>query len=99
MLNNFVVLGRIVRYEDDAVIIKQQAKETYEDWYITLKVGHNILTNMKAYCTIGDLVGIKGHIEHANTLVAEKVTFLSSKGGETNDSNAIQEGTETEGQG
>lgn len=98
MLNQVIMVGRFVRYEDDGIIIKQEAKETYEDWYFPIKLSHAILTNVKAYCTIGDIIGIRGHIEHNNVIVAEKITFLSSKGGETNDSNAVQESTETESQ-
>ena len=50
---------------------------------------------MTEYCKKGDIVGVKGRLESATeddgdghfirkvtTVVAEKVTFLSSKGGE-----------------
>lgn len=98
MLNQAIVVGRFVRYETDGIVLKVQAKETYEDWYLPVKLSHSILTNVKAYCTIGDVVGVKGHLEHNNVLVGEKITFLSSKGGEYNDSDSVQESTETEGQ-
>jgi hypothetical protein len=98
MLNQVILVGRFVRYEDNGIVVKVQAHDTYEDWYLTVQLPHTILTNVKAYCTIGDVVGIKGHLEHNNVIVGEKITFLSSKGGETNDSNTVQESTETESQ-
>ena len=63
----------------------------YENDYISLRLCNEIATKVVEYCKKGDLVGVKGHIqtrkyEDANEVIhnvteviAEKVTFLSSK--------------------
>lgn len=65
-------------YKNDAGI--------YETDFIPCMVWNNIADNVKEYCKKGDLVGIKGRLqtrqeEDRNTIeiVAEKVTFLSSR--------------------
>ena len=101
MLNQVVFVGRLVRYEEpNSVVVKLTSSTTYEEWYITVKLPNTILTNTKAYCTIGDLIGVKGHLEQGNDIIAEKITFLSAaqRGGEEDDSNTVQESTETESQ-
>ncbi len=101
MLNQVILVGRIVRYEEpDNVIVKLTSSTTYEEWYITVKLPNTLLTNTKAYCTIGDLIGVKGHLEQGNDIIAEKITFLSSaqRGGEEDGSDTVQESTETESQ-
>lgn len=99
MLNQVLFVGRIARYEEpNSVVVKLTSSTTYEEWYITVKLPNTILTNTKAYCTIGDLIGVKGHLEQGNDIIAEKITFLSAaqRGGEEDDSDTVQESTETE---
>lgn len=100
MLNQVVVVARLEKMTDDQIILKASSPDTYESWYITIDISHSIMTNVRAYCHVGDVVGIKGHLEQSNRIVGEKITFLSStyaRGGEDNDSNTVQESTETEG--
>lgn len=101
MLNQVIFVGRLARYEEpNNVVVKLTSSTTYEEWYITVKLPNTLLTNTKAYCTIGNLIGVKGHLEQGNDIVAEKITFLSAtqRGGEEDGSNTVQESTETESQ-
>ena len=80
MLNQAVLVGRLV--EKPREMINQKL-------FITLaipRIYKNIAENTKEYCDKGDLLGIKGRIESEvvdnkkyTIIVAEKVTFLSSK--------------------
>mgnify|MGYP002524236805 CR=1 FL=1 len=54
--------------------------------FIEIILKGNIATNTKEYCNKGDILGIKGRIqsvkvedEYKTELIAEKVTFLSSR--------------------
>lgn len=58
----------------------------YETDFMPCKVGYPMCDTVKEYCKKGDLLGIKGRIqtkqeENKNIIeiVAEKVTFLSSR--------------------
>ena len=58
----------------------------YETDFIDVILWDGIAENVKEYCKKGDLVGIKGRIQSVKEndkdviqIVAEKVTFLSSK--------------------
>lgn len=55
----------------------------YETDFLDFVARGNIGKNVAEYCKKGDIVGIKGRAEstkeHVIVLVAEKVTFLSSK--------------------
>lgn len=62
----------------------------YETDFIPCKLWQGIAENVTTYCKKGDLVGIKGRLETSSyekeeikhyvmELIAEKVTFLSSK--------------------
>lgn len=58
----------------------------YERDFIEFILRGNIATNTKEYCKSGDVLGIKGRIqsvkvedEYKIELIAEKVTFLSSR--------------------
>jgi single-strand DNA-binding protein len=64
----------------------KNADGIYETDFINCIVWNNIADNVKEYCKKGDLLGIKGRIqtkqeENKNIIeiVAEKVTFLSSR--------------------
>lgn len=63
----------------------------YETDYITCLLQGSIATNVNEYCKKGDIVGIKGRIyttrnenedgsyKYIQDIIAEKVTFLTSK--------------------
>lgn len=105
MLNNTVVVGRIVR--DPELKETESGKKVtnitlavprsyknidgeYDTDFIPCVLWSGIAENTVNYCKTGDLVGVKGRIQsrtyevneskhYAVELVAEKVTFLSSK--------------------
>lgn len=88
MLNQVVVVGRIKGIENGAVVLAvprsfKNAEGEYETDYIEAKLLKNMMDNVLSYCENGDLVGIKGRLEsdlNRMYVIAEKVTFLSSKG-------------------
>lgn len=74
MLNQLVLLGRIDTINDNNIIISN------DDILYTINFnGNDIINNVKEYCKKGDLVGIKGKLAKDNVIVADKITFLSSK--------------------
>ena len=95
MLNQVVLVGRIsnditIKEENDkkySIInlavprpFKNQEGE-YETDFIPVILYDMLSQNTMDYCKKGDLVGIKGRLQNNNNLilVAEKVSFLSSK--------------------
>lgn len=59
----------------------------YPSDYITVQLKGSVANSTLEYCKVGDLVGVKGTLQCENEydaviVIAEKVTFLSSKGGE-----------------
>lgn len=100
MLNQFVVVGRIVTINKEKIEDKKFATMTiavprnyknaegeYDTDFIECTLWNNIAQNTLEYCQKGDLVGAKGTIRRlANdnkiSLVAEKISFLSSTKGE-----------------
>lgn len=93
MLNQIVVIGRLTadlnEEGDVAVVTLAIPRETkndegiYECDFIPIEVKGSIKDNMKEYCHKGDLIGVKGKIrsdaDNKIKLLAEKITFLSSK--------------------
>jgi len=69
----------------------KNAEGIYETDFITCVLWNSIATNVNEYCKKGDIVGIKGRLQTAKVenddgtfsykqeVIAEKVTFLSSK--------------------
>ena len=105
MLNNTVIVGRIVRdlevHETEngnnvaqlTLAVPRSFKNMdgqYDTDYIPCVLWKGIAENTAEYCKKGDLVGIKGRLQtrsyeqnddvkYVTELVAEKVTFLSTK--------------------
>ena len=55
----------------------------YETDFIKCVIWNPMADNVKEYCLKGDLIGIKGRLECLNEelkVVAEKITFLASRG-------------------
>ena len=75
----------------------KNAEGEYETDFINIRVWDSIAENIKEYCRKGDIVGIKGRIqsntiekengekEFITEIVAERVTYLSSKPRESED--------------
>jgi single-strand DNA-binding protein len=60
----------------------KNAEGEYDTDFITCLVWGGIADNVTEYCRKGDLIGVKGRLEQQDSnvvVVAEKITFLSSK--------------------
>lgn len=85
MLNQFVMVGRLkeILNESEIVIVVNNLEKNKDGEYtneeLTIEIGTTLMKNIEEYCKPGDIVGINGKIKHPNKLVAEKITFLSSK--------------------
>ena len=83
MLNQLILVGRISQIKNDILEIKiprsyKNENGEYDTDTIKVIINGNIKTSVQEYCKKGTLVGVKGRIETGNTVVAEKITFLSS---------------------
>lgn len=83
MLNQSILIGRIFALEDGAITIKvpRNEKDKEEVDLITARLEGNVNQSVQEYCSVGDIVGLKGRLaSDANGmyLKAEKVTFLTS---------------------
>ena len=105
MLNQIVLVGRLTRNHELREIdsgkklthlslaIPRSFKNmegTYDTDFIDCIAFENIAENTSAYCSKGDIVGVKGRVqsrvvekdgkkEYLMEVIAEKITFLSSK--------------------
>lgn len=87
MLNQVVAVGRIYSIENGELIIAvprsfKNENGEYDTDYIEVRLSKSIEENVSTYCEKGDLVGVKGRLEsgiNKMSVVADKVTFLSSK--------------------
>lgn len=60
----------------------------YETDFIHAKLWDSVAENTAEYCKKGDIIGIKGRLEQVGKqqlVIAEKVTFLSSRKSEDNE--------------
>lgn len=84
MMNNFMIIGRLYKFvkEDEnnvIAIIKTKKVDILEEYEIDIIMSGSIKENTMKYCSSGDILGVKGYIFENNKLIADKVTFLSSK--------------------
>lgn len=96
MLNQVVLVGRIIEEPEKIIdreltkaIIKIEVQRAfknqdgkYESDIIPVILWNMLADNIKEYCHIGDLVGIKARVQVKDgemLLVADKVTFLAQK--------------------
>lgn len=95
MLNQIVLVGRIVKIEERetstettlsvvTISVPRSYKNIngeYDIDFIEVTLWNNIAKNTMEYCHKGDLIGIRGRIECNKELriVADKITFLSNK--------------------
>lgn len=95
MLNQIVLVGRIKEIKEDkknkcgimTLAVQQNFKNIngeYDINFIDIKMFGGIAENTKEYCKNGDIVGVKGRLQKLENdkqlnVIAEKVSFLSSK--------------------
>ena len=92
MLNQLVLVGRLtddVKKEEERAVITlavarsfKNANGEYDTDFIPVILNGSIATNTMEYCKKGDVIGVKGRVTRLEneelSIVAEKVTFLSS---------------------
>ena len=92
MMNQLCVIGRITNNDKNKNIITlavqratKNSEGIYETDFIPCQLSKGIAENGFEYCQVGDLVGVKGKLENNKEnglqVMAEKVTFLSSRKG------------------
>ncbi len=94
MLNQFIIVGRIVKdleKESNVITIAiprhyKNKDGGYDTDFVDVAIDGTLAKTTIEYCKKGDIIGVKGNIksEISNDirkmlLVAERVTFLSSK--------------------
>ncbi len=94
MMNQIVLVGRLAtevkenegeNYYSITLAVSRTFKNAegiYETDMVPITLWKGIGENTKEYCHKGDVIGVKGRIETKDDkiiIVAEKVTFLSSK--------------------
>lgn len=94
MLNQVIICGRLTekpKFENDKKDCKialavprsfKNANGEYETDFINCQLYGNIAQNTVDYINKGDLIGVKGRlqvVENNLLVIAEKITFLSSK--------------------
>lgn len=90
MLNQVVIVGRvdyIINNELKLSCNKPFKNENgeYETDYVYITITNSLANNITEYLKKGNIVGVKGRItsseeeDYINEIVAEKITFLSSK--------------------
>lgn len=77
MLNQVVTVGRLKEIKESEIVVSI-ARRDEEDLLVTFQVKGSIMENLKEYCTINDLLGIKGHLIENNQIEVEKLTFLTA---------------------
>lgn len=97
MLNQVCLVGRIksINYNDkEGIIFLEVTRITkndsgeYETDIFEIRTSNNIIKNVDDYCTIGDLMGVRGCLKtdkNKTYISGDKVTFLSSKKGKENE--------------
>lgn len=83
-MNNAILVGRIKGIEEDTNVIMIEVSTKETTTLLPVKLSEGIADRVKEYCKVDDVVGIKGSLtcEEINgnvLIVAEKVSFLSSK--------------------
>lgn len=92
MLNQVILVGKLVNELElkegengqniITLSIPRNSDGLYETDLINCVLFGNIAKNTAEYCNKGDTIGIKGRMQNENgqqVVIAEKVTFLSSK--------------------
>jgi hypothetical protein len=83
--NFFTILGKVKFLSDNDIhTINIKVVENDRDTIVKIYLKDKLYENAKEYLNIDDLVAIKGHIEVKRgmiELVADKLSFLCSRGG------------------
>ena len=80
MLNQVVVVGRVISFKDNTIIISvpETGGKDNEVVVVLSKGLTNSLMDV-ANLNTSDLVGVKGKVKTGNIIEAEKITFIGSR--------------------
>lgn len=87
MLNQIVLVGKVKSIEENQVVISvsrsfKNKDGVYESDIISITLTDVLYKQVEEYVTENDIIGIKGRVQNSDgeghSIVAEKVTFLSS---------------------
>ncbi len=90
MMNQVIMVGRIVKIESEertfvTMAVTRQFKNSdgeYETDFVPVMLLGTVSETTLEYCKKGDIIGIRGRVQMEEgkiVLVADRVTFLSSK--------------------
>ena len=87
MLNQAIIVGRIKEINENSMVVGvprayKNAEGEYDTDFIKCSFNNDITKNVNQCCEIGDIIGVKGRIasiEDKIEIIAEKVSFLSSR--------------------
>lgn len=84
MLNQIILVGKLQEKKENTILLEiPRAYKNTEGEYDTDIISINLMPHFKDNRIIQeelerhDTIGIKGHVEEGNKIIAEKITFLS----------------------
>ncbi len=86
MLNQVVLVGRIVKIYEDYIVLKVERPKKNEEGlydvdYIPIALPNSIMERTREECKENNVIGVKGRLEvhyGAVCIKAEKISYLSS---------------------
>lgn len=83
MINSLAIVGRLKYTTEDYMIINLNSVNN-EECEVKCTMSGELSNRVREYCSVNDIIGVKGHLSTDNGndtlhIVAEKVTFLTSK--------------------
>lgn len=86
MLNQIILVGRLKHISLDFIELAVCSKDNPNEYdIIPVVLSEKLYDNVCKYCELNDIAAVKGKLTTKDgklVIVAEKFTFLSSKGGE-----------------
>jgi len=103
MLNQIILVGRLVENPQNTTIkiaVPRSFKNSegvYDTDFFDCEISKTMVDNVTNYCYKGDIIGVRGRLSRLSNeklkIVAERVTFLSSRKSEQqDDTNNLSEG-------
>ena len=90
MLNQVVLLGRLIEYKEESIIIKvprnyKNNHGIYDTDLIEIYLSESNYNELKKYNKIDDLIAIKGRVETKDNqiiIIGDRITFLTTMKGD-----------------
>ena len=84
-MNNFVVVGRLKAIHEEINQIEVETIEKDNKQLLKIEVNYIFIYNIKEYCKINDVIGVKGFIKNKDdnmVLFCTRYTYLGCGKGE-----------------